>query len=238
LAGIQVEVSEEVVVVLGKMTFNSLRTLGLILFIILPIWSGCSIEMTYQEYKDKIEKLYERERYEKSLALMEEALGEYNEGFERGILLLMKGRILTEYYLPEDDSVLCRQNIEKGISAFTEATAFLEDSLFQLRSCYFEIVKNSIFIGKIDRGLLEDNRKFDLIDSLCMMRIFSKDTTRKYVNFLYHNFAAEIHFALHSPQDSVIWHINKAIEESPDNSITQNNFIEKRRAYLEYFDSK
>ena len=220
------------------MSDNRIKIFYLFLLVILQICIGCSKEMTYQKYKDKIEEYYETGKYEKSLALVDEALSKYSDGFEHGILLMFKGELLTEYYLPKDDSTKMINNIEAGIIAYREATGYLKDSLSQYKTCYFEIVKNSIVIGEIDRGLLENNRKFDLTDSLCMMRIFSKDTTRKYVNFLYHNFAAEIHFALHSPQDSVIWHINKAIEESPDNSITQNNFIEKRRAYLEYFDSK
>lgn len=211
--------------VFGKM---SLKRSIIIVFILMPIlvWCSCSKNSSFEEDKEKIYKLVQSEKYEKSLDLLEKTLQKYSDGHQRGILLLTKGMILTEYYVPDEQSAfLYPRSIEEGISSYKEAAEYLQDSLRQLSYCYISIVKHSITIDKIDEDVLKYNRAYYNI---------TKNHNERHP--LYHYFAAKIHFELGLSQDSVLFHIDKAISEMPE-SIILDNMIQERQRYIDYYNS-
>ncbi len=197
----------------------------LILTLILMILS-CSKSLSFEEDKINIDELIQAEKYEESLTLMEKTLQKYSDGYQRGSLLLLKGMILTDYYVSENhSSFLHQRNIEDGISAYKEASEYLQDSLFHLKYCYFSIVKHSIAIDKIDEDVLIYNRSYYNI---------AKNSNQEHP--LYHYFASKIHFVLGLSQDSVLYHIDKAISEMPQ-SITLDSMIQERQKYIDYYNS-
>lgn len=195
---------------------------------------GCSSsERSYAYYRDEIIGAYEKGNINRAIALSEDALKEYPEGGEHGMLLMFRGWVMTDYYnLYENEP---KDRIIHGIESLRKAISHFPDSTEQIRSCYNFIVKKSVEFEVFDERTLEDARRMEILDSLHMMPILDG---RKFLDPFNHYYLSRIHFALSSPRDSVLRHIDLAIEEEAeiDSSVSLGRFIDQRKTYLAYYD--